>query len=80
MHAEAIARVEAITAAESSTNTDAHLSAEFLNAAPPRPWAHPQPKAVDELYAESFRGIDRLRRVHEQSGAIVSDTWTGTAR
>jgi len=37
-------------------------------------------EAVYKLYAESFRGIDHLRRIQAEAGAIVSSTLTGAAR
>jgi phosphoglucomutase len=37
-------------------------------------------EAVYKLYAESFRGIDHLRRIQEEARAIVSGTLTGAAR
>ena len=37
-------------------------------------------EAVYKLYAESFRGIDHLRRIQEEAGAIVSGRLTGATR
>jgi len=37
-------------------------------------------EAVYKLYAESFRGVDHLRRIQEQAGAIVNATLSGAAR
>jgi phosphoglucomutase len=37
-------------------------------------------EAVYKLYAESFRGIDHLRRIQEEAAAIVSGTLAGAAR
>jgi len=37
-------------------------------------------EAIYKLYAESFRGIDHLRRIQEEAGAIVSGALAGAAR
>jgi phosphoglucomutase len=37
-------------------------------------------EATYKLYAESFRGIDHLRRIQEEAAAIVSGTLTGATR
>jgi phosphoglucomutase len=37
-------------------------------------------EAIYKLYAESFRGIDHLRRIQEEAGAIVSEALTGATR
>jgi phosphoglucomutase len=37
-------------------------------------------EAIYKLYAESFRGIDHLRRIQEEAGAIVSGGLAGAAR
>jgi len=37
-------------------------------------------EAIYKLYAESFRGIDHLRRIQEEAGAIVSGALAGAGR
>src|SRR5262252_8232450 len=37
-------------------------------------------EAIYKLYAESFRGIDHLRRIQEEAAAIVNGALTGAAR
>jgi phosphoglucomutase len=37
-------------------------------------------EAIYKLYAESFRGVDHLRRIQEEAGAILNATLTGAAR
>jgi phosphoglucomutase len=37
-------------------------------------------EAIYKLYAESFRGIDHLRRIQQEAGAIVNAALTGAAR
>jgi phosphoglucomutase len=37
-------------------------------------------EAIYKLYAESFRGIDHLRRIQQEAGAIVNGALTGAAR